>query len=367
MATLKGSLYDRREVKKSKKQIKGVKKEKKGVFPLAFFGFLIIFIKGIMPIETKKGIGKNLSAQAGSTSGGEEKLRNKLFLGESLKAKEVLAPYTTFKIGGPADVFFRAKKIEDLVNAVLMASELKIPYFILGGGSNILISDEGFKGLVIRNECRKVDVVGNKIVCQSGAWLDDLVSTAGDNSLTGLEFCAGIPGTVGGAVYGNAGAYGKSIGEFLKEAVILTADGKIEIVDQNYFGFDYRYSHLKRKKDILLSAEFELKKGDNKKIKKEMQRILAERKKKLPNKEGSAGCFFKNVKSENLSAGFLLDRIGAKQLNVGEAAVFSKHANIIINRGNAKAKDVKKLARILKDRVKDKFGIGLQQEVIYIS
>jgi UDP-N-acetylmuramate dehydrogenase len=324
-----------------------------------------------MPIETKKGIGKGLSARAGSYSGGEEKLRGKFFLDRELSTllweKEILAPYTTFKIGGSADLFFRAKKIEELVSAVLKASELKIPYFILGGGSNILISDEGFKGLVIRNECRKVNVVENKIVCQSGAWLDDLVSVAGDNSLAGLEFCAGIPGTVGGAVYGNAGAYGKWIGEFLKEAVILTADGKTEIVDQDYFGFDYRYSHLKKKKDILLSAEFELKKGDNKKIKKEVQRILAERKRKLPEKESSAGCFFKNIKSKNLSAGSLLDEVGAKHLSVGEAAVFSKHANIIINRGNAKAKDVKKLARILRDRVKDKFGIDLQEEVIYVS
>lgn len=323
---------------------------------------MIIFINKIMPIETKKGKGISLPAE-----GGVEKLRVKLFLGENLKHKEVLAPYTTFNIGGPADLFFRAKKIEDLVNAVLKACELKIPYFILGGGSNILISDEGFKGLVIRNECRKVDGVENKIVCQSGAWLDDLVSVAIDNSLKGLEFCAGIPGTVGGAVYGNAGAYGKSIGEFLKEAVILTADGKVEIVNQNHFEFDYRYSQLKKKKDILLSAEFELKKGDKKKIKKEVQRILAERKRRLPEKEGSAGCFFKNVKTKNLSAGFLLDKVGAKQLSVKEAEVFSKHANIIINRGKAKAKDVKNLARILKDRVKDKFGIELQREVIYIG
>ncbi|KPL02151.1 MAG: hypothetical protein AMJ90_06555 [candidate division Zixibacteria bacterium SM23_73_2] len=291
----------------------------------------------------------------------------KSILGENLKEKEVLAPYTSFKIGGEADYFFRAKRIDELTNAVLTARELGIPYFILGKGNNVLVSDEGFRGMVIKNECRKTEVCDTTIACQSGTLLKDLVNSARENSLQGFEFLAGIPGTVGGAVFGNAGAFGKSIGEYTEEAVLLTSSGNIEIVGREYFDFGYRYSKLKKTMDVLLSVSFKLKKGRKESIGKRIEQVWEKRKKSIPYNKKSAGCFFKNVKDKGISAGYLLDQVGAKKMSVGEAKVFSKHANIIINSKNAKAKDVKKLARILKERVKKRFKINLEEEVIYLG
>lgn len=296
--------------------------------------------------------------------------RLKSEFGDKLKQNESLAPYTYFRIGGPADFFFEAKKIEDLIDVVLLARELKIGYFILGEGSNLLVSDDGFNGMVIKNRCKKIEVKKDKIMAQSGTKLNDLVNMATANSLSGMEFCAGIPGTVGGAVCGNAGAFGHSIGELLYEAVLLKEDGGIEIVDKTYFDFDYRESKLKRSVDILLSAALQLKKGKRDKIKLKVEKNLAERKKRLLKKQNSAGCFFKNVIKDNgnkISAGYLLDQVKAKEMEIGDAAVSKKHANVFINRGKAKAKDVKKLARILRERVKKRFGIELEEEVVYLG
>lgn len=297
-----------------------------------------------------------------------KKLRS--FLGDKLKQNVVVANYTYFKIGGPCDFFFEARKIEDLINAVLLASDLKMSYFILGQGSNLLVSDKGFRGLVIKNRCQRIEVNKNRIVVQSGAKLKDLVNMATSNSLTGMEFCVGIPGTVGGAVCGNAGAFGHSIGEFLEEAVLFTKDGEIKIVDKDYFDFDYRKSKLKRTYDILLSAAFKLRKGKKERIKLKLYNNLTERNKRLPKRRNSAGCFFKNIIADDgnkISAGLLLDQVNAKKLRVGDAAVFNRHANVLINRGQAKAKEVKELARILKDRVKKRFGLKLEEEVVFVG
>lgn len=297
-----------------------------------------------------------------------KKLRS--FLGDKLKRNVVLADYTYFKIGGACDFFFEATKIEGLINAVLLAQEFKINYFILGEGSNLLVSDKGFKGLVIKNRCQRTEIKKDMLTAQSGAKLNNLVNMATSNSLTGMEFCAGIPGTVGGAVYGNAGAFGHSLGEILCEAVLLKKGGEIEIVDNNYFKFNYRDSRLKRSGDTLLSASFQLRKGRTERIKLKVEKNLAERKKRLPKKRNSAGCFFKNIVTgdgNKISAGLLLDQVKAKELRVGDAVVFNKHANVLINRGKAKAKEVKKLARILRERVKRRFGIKLEEEVVFVG
>jgi UDP-N-acetylmuramate dehydrogenase len=296
--------------------------------------------------------------------------RLKSVLGDKLKQNESLALHTYFGIGGAADFFFEAKKIEELFDAVLLAQELKMNYFILGEGSNLLVSDKGFRGMVIRSNCKRVQTNKNKIMAQSGTKLRDLVNMATANSLSGIEFCAGIPGTVGGAVSGNAGAFGCSLGELLREALVLRKNGEIEIVDREFFEFDYRYSRLKESGDILLSATIQLKKGKKERIKLKIEKNLADRKKRLPRRRNSAGCFFKNIVTHDgnkVSAGFLLDQVGAKKLDVGDAAVFEKHANVFINRGDAKAKEVKKLARILKDRVKKRFGVELEPEVIFVG
>lgn len=290
-------------------------------------------------------------------------------LGQDLKPKEKLGPYTTFGIGGEADFFYVARKPKDLIKAIQSAKELSLPFFVLGRGSNVLVSDSGFKGLVIKNQCDRVILSDKEITCQSGALLDDLVSLSCADSLSGLEFAAGIPGTVGGAVYGNAGAWGKTVGDLLSEAVILNSPGRIERVPKEYFEFGYRESRLKKNKDILLSATFGLKPEEKEKIKKEIEDNLEERRKRLPQKEKSAGCFFKNVvdHGKKISAGFLLDQVGAKRMRQGDAAVFEGHANILINSGRAKAENIRRLASLLKGKVREKFGIELEEEVVYLS
>lgn len=289
-------------------------------------------------------------------------------LGQNLKQNEKLAPYTTFGIGGEALFFYVAKKTEDLIQAVQIAKEGRIPFFVLGGGSNVLVSDSGFKGLVIKNKCNQILLSDKEITCQSGAFLDDLISLGCENSLSGMEFAAGIPGTVGGAVYGNAGALGKAVGDLLTEAVILNSQGKIEKVEKEYFEFGYRESKLKKTKDLLLSATFKLMKGEKEEIKKGIQKNLEERRRRLPQKEKSAGCFFKNVveNGKKISAGFLLEQVDAKKIKEGDAAVFDKHANILINLGKAKSEEVRKIADLLKRKVKEKFGIDLEEEVVYL-
>ena len=307
----------------------------------------------------------------------EEEVYKKLIeaLGNRLKRNVPLASYTTFGIGGKVDLFYPATKPEELISVVRMAQKLRLRFFILGGGSNILVSDLGFRGLVIKNECQRVLTNQDSITCQSGAFLGDVVNLACKRALSGLEFAAGIPGTVGGAVRGNAGAFGRSIGNVLTRAVILSEKGEIKEVDKGYFRFAYRESRLRscescgQTKEVLLSATFELKKQNKEEIEGKIKRNLKEREKSLPLKERSAGCFFKNViaNDRKIPTGFLLDQVGAKGMHEGEAKVSTQHANILINAGNAKAEDVRKLARKLKKKVTEKFDIKLEEEVVYIS
>lgn len=290
-------------------------------------------------------------------------------LGSRVKTNESLAKWTTLKIGGGSDLFYVARKPQDLIRAVAIAIELDIPYFLLGGGSNLLVSDRGFRGLVIKNECRKIRVDGDRVVCQSGALLKDTVSIARRNSLRGLEFAAGIWGTVGGAVYGNAGAFGKDIGDVVEEGIILTSSGDIKTKKKKFFEFGYRHSKLKGSGDILLSVVFKLRKGSKKRIEDKIENNLAQRRVRVPLKYNTAGCYFKNPKKKGkvVSAGKLLEEIGAKYLQVGDAAVYNKHANIVVNLGKAKAKDIKSLADILKRRVKKRFNVNLREEVVFLG
>jgi len=303
-----------------------------------------------------------------------EGIKQKLFeiLGENLKTGEFLASHTTFRIGGPADFFYQASTPEELIKGINTAKEFNLPYFVLGGGSNLLVSDSGFRGLVIKNLCKKVLIQENKVSAQSGTLFSELVDLSEELGLSGLEFAAGIYGTLGGAVYGNAGAFGKAICEVLDEGIILTPKGKLEIVNRDYFEFDYRHSKLKSSKDILLSATLTLQKEDRERIRKKIEENLKMRKSRLPEEGGSAGSFFKNIKSSKncssgVAAGYLLEQVGAKEMRVGDARVFPKHANIIINSGKATSQDVKTLARALKEKVKEKFNIELEEEVIYLG
>ena len=263
-----------------------------------------------------------------------------------------------------------ARQVE---NAVRGAKKLGLPVFLLGGGSNVLISDSGYDGLVVKMDIKGLAVVDEVAIrCGAGEDLMALVNFATDHSLSGLEFAAGIWGSVGGAVYGNAGAFGGEIGSVLSRVTLVDCDGAIKEVDRDYCRFGYRDSYLKVSREIVVEARFHLTRAARDTIRERVEEILTIRKTKHPVDECTAGCFFKNIPDPDeefgkLPAGRLLDEAGAKGMSVGGARVFEKHANIIVNSGNATSKDISNLADKLKEAVYDKFGITLQEEVVRLG
>jgi len=282
-----------------------------------------------------------------------------------------LDDYSSFRIGGKADYFFEATSFDELKKAILLAKEYLIPYYLIGGGYNILFDDEGYRGLIIRNLTKGVRRQGKETVeALSGNSLRELLQFFTVKGLTGLEFLAGIPGTIGGAVSSNAGAFNKNIGSFLTEAFLLDKEGKEIRVKKDYFAFSYRYSQLREKQAVLLKAVLKVQEGDKKKVKEAVEENLKIRKSKHPpEKTACAGSYFKNPvlpDGKKVSAGLLLDQAGAKGLRVGRAAVYPGHANFIINLDRASAKDVLALAQELKQRVRERFSVELEEEVIFL-
>ncbi len=283
-----------------------------------------------------------------------------------------LSAYTTFGTGGDADLFIDVIDAESLALALKLAHELDIPRYVIGGGSNLLIGDRGFRGLIIRNSITGREVKGNAITLGGGESLDSVVDLATECSLTGLEFAAGIWGTVGGAVYGNAGAFGSQVGSILEWADLIDNKGNMRTEKRDYFQFAYRHSILKTTGEIVARVCFGLAAGDRREIERRTDEIRQLRCRKHPVNPCSAGCFFKNIEDASqpngkLPAGKLLEEIGAKDIRVGGAAVFPEHANIIVNTGTASSKDIRELADRLKEKVKERFQIELQEEVICLG
>ena len=317
----------------------------------------------------------------------QQKIKNLL---PGVKENVSLKDYTTFKIGGKAKYFFVAKTKNELINAIKASKQLNLPFFILGGGSNVLFSDKEFKGLVIRVKNVKFKIKNCVINAEAGAPLPLLVQKAQQNSLSGLEWAVGIPGTIGGAVYGNASAFGKAIGDLVKQVEVLDLKTfKIKKLSKKECQFKYKDSIFKHKKNLLIfSVILRLKKGNKEKIKENMKRFLTIRKETQPLNYPSAGCIFKNLGIQNsklkikkelfekfpelrdfiqkgeIPAGYLIDKAGLKGKRIGDAMVSEKHANFIVNLGNAKTKDVQKLIAHIKKKVKKIFGIELKEEII---
>ena len=286
---------------------------------------------------------------------------------EEVQENVSLLEHATFRIGGPARYFFVAKDKEDLKKAVLAAKDSGIPFLILGLGSNVLISDKGFDGLVIKNKANRFNIENNLLKTESGVLLDRLAEETVKRGFSGLEKASGIPGTIGGAVFGNAGWFkGEwSLADVFKEAEILTEKGETERKEKEWFDFGYRDSKLKRKKGIVvLEVVLKLKKGERENLEKKRAEFLKTRTGKIP-LNYSAGCIFKNPSQK--SAGFLIDSTGLKGKKIGQAQISEKHANFIINLGQAKAEDVKKLISFAKEKVKEKFGIELKEEIKMIG
>jgi UDP-N-acetylmuramate dehydrogenase len=283
-----------------------------------------------------------------------------------------LAAYTSFKIGGSAEFFAEVQDQGRLIELAQFCWNNHIRLIPLGAGTNVFFSDQGVRGLVCVIQFSKIKINSDNILCaEAGSALADVVKMCIDKSLAGFEFAAGIPGTVGGAIYGNAGAYGKAVSDCLIQAHILTRDRGKQIVDNEYLEFAYRHSKLKKTNDIVLEAEFQLQPGNQKKITARIEEILKIRHEKLPSWDvKTAGSYFKNIKDKEgraTAAASYLDAVDSKQTHVGDAAIFAKHANIFINKGHATAHDVLELERILKERVQQKFNIILEREVMYIA
>ncbi len=291
----------------------------------------------------------------------KEKFPNILF-------NEPLKSYCTFKVGGPADYLLRATSTEDIKAAIKWAKNHQIPFFFIGGGSNILFDDKGFRGLIIRIETSEISIKGEEVTAAAGVTIPKLIETSIQNELSGLEKWVGLPGTVGGAVRGNAGCNGLESKDILISAQLLDPEtGEISTVDNNFFNYTYRESKIKHSNKIVLQATFKLPKNlTGEEQKQVMQDIRRFRLTKQP-PGFSSGSFFKNPSPEK-PAGMLIDQAGLKGKTLGNAQISNLHGNFFLNlQGKASATDIIELARFARKTVKEKFGIELQEEVQILS
>ncbi len=283
-----------------------------------------------------------------------------------LKEQVPLSKYTTFGIGGAARYVAEPQDLEELREALLFAEEEGLPYFILGGGSNVLFPDEGFHGVVIRlARMNHVEVRDNILEAEAGTTLKRLIHVARDAGLSGLEPFIGIPGALGGAIVMNAGLKGHEIGDRLVSVTLLTFDGYVEELPPQELGLAYRKSRV-RDMGIIVKARLRLTPGDPARIEQEIQEYLEHRKNTQPYGMKSAGCVFKNPAPE-VSAGKLLDDAGLKGYRKGDAMYSEKHANFIVNLNQARAQDVLDLVALGKHRVREAFGYELEEEIVIVD
>lgn len=294
-------------------------------------------------------------------------------LGENgIKLKEPMAKHTSLKVGGPAEFYFEAKTEGELIKTINKAKKNGLPIFVFGGGTNLLVSEDGIKGLTIRFCGEKVEMnEESKVVkVKAGAILSKVALELIPKGIScGLEYFATIPGTVGGAIWNNAHWKEKQIGDYVFKGSIF--DGKKREVSHDYFKFSYDFSILKEKKDILLSAYFKYKNGDKEKMRQLVIENNIERKEKQPLNYPSAGCTFQNlseeerlrIKAPTRSVGWLLEECGLKGKNIGGAQISEKHANFIVNLGNATVNDIVKLIDLCKEKAQEKYGLVLKEEI----
>ena len=291
-----------------------------------------------------------------------EKL-SKIVEKEQILIEEPMKKHTTFRIGGPAEYLILPQTAEEIADVVKLCRQEEIPWYIVGNGSNLLVADEGVRGVVIQllRNFNQIQVEGCQIRMQAGAQNAAVAKRALDASLTGFEFAAGIPGTIGGAVVMNAGAYGGEMKDILKEVTVLDQNGMIRTIPTEELELGYRTSIIARKGYVVLEAVIVLKTGDPKEIKAAMNDLKEKRVTKQPLEYPSAGSTFK--RPEGYFAGKLIMDAGLRGFSVGGAQISEKHCGFVINKGNATAKDVTELMDETKKIVMEKFGVALEPEV----
>ncbi len=294
-----------------------------------------------------------------------EKLKEEL---PGIQKGILLKDYTTFKIGGPAKYFLIAETKEELAGAVKAAKKFKLPVFVLGGGSNLLVLEKGFKGLVIKVQNSEFRILNSKkIFVSAGLSLSELSDLAAENGFKGFEWSSGIPGTAGGAIFGNAQAFGDKISDSLEKVEVLNIKNlALKNLSKEQCKFSLKSSIFKKNKNlIIISAVFAPEKGDKEEIQQKTKKFLNYRKNNHPMSFPSAGSAFVNPekKGEIIRAGSLIEKCGLKGKKIGGAQISEQHANFIVNLGNARAKDVLALIKLAQKKVKGKFGVLLKTEI----
>ena len=282
---------------------------------------------------------------------------------EHVLRDEPMNRHTTFRIGGPADFFVQPSCTEEIKAVRELCRLGEVPCYIIGNGSDLLVGDKGYRGVIIQI-CKRMNEVradGERIIVQAGALLSRTAAAAYEASLTGMEFASGIPGTVGGALRMNAGAYGGEMKQIVESAEVLTAEGEVLELSAGELGMGYRTSVISRNDYVALSAVLKLERGDQKAIRARMDELKEKRVEKQPLEYGSAGSTFK--RPEGYFAGKLIQDAGLRGYRVGDAQVSEKHCGFVINRGKATAAEVALLMDDVADRVEEKFGVRLEPEV----
>lgn len=282
---------------------------------------------------------------------------------ERVYVDEPMSRHTTFRVGGPADFFVTPKTKEDVRDVIRVCKEVGMPYYIIGNGSNLLVSDAGYRGVIVQiyKEMNEVKVEGDLVKAQAGALLSGIAAKALGAELSGFEFASGIPGTIGGACVMNAGAYGGEMKDVLESVTVLTGEGKIIELGRNELELGYRTSVIAKKGYIVLGAVLKLERGDGEKIKTYMDELKEKRVTKQPLEYPSAGSTFK--RPEGYFAGKLIEDAGLRGFQVGGAQVSEKHCGFVINRDHATAADIMELMRQVQIRVKENSGVDLEPEV----
>lgn len=288
---------------------------------------------------------------------------NNVIAKDSILINEPMSRHTTFRVGGPADFFVTPKAKEEVRDVIRICKEAGMPYYIIGNGSNLLVSDAGYRGVIVQiyKEMNEVKVEGDLVKAQAGALLSGIAAKALGAELSGFEFASGIPGTIGGACVMNAGAYGGEMKDVLESVTVLTGDGKIIELGRNELELGYRTSVIAKKGYIVLGAVLKLECGDGEKIKTYMDELKEKRVTKQPLEYPSAGSTFK--RPEGYFAGKLIEDAGLRGFQVGGAQVSEKHCGFVINRDHATAADIMELMRQVQIRVKENSGVDLEPEV----
>ena len=286
---------------------------------------------------------------------------------EDILTEEPMSRHTTFRVGGEAQCFVRISDKEQLKKLIPYLRQIEVPYFILGNGSNLLVSDKGSEGVILQigNKMNTITVEGTHIRAQAGALLSQIAKCAYDKGLTGFEFASGIPGSIGGGVVMNAGAYGGEMKQVVESVLVMDIQGEILELSGESMEFGYRTSIIKNRPFIVLEVCLKLEQGNKERIASDMEELAQKRREKQPLEYASAGSTFK--RPEGYFAGKLIMDAGLRGYSIGGAQVSDKHCGFVVNTGRASATDVAEVISEVQERVKDKFGVSLETEVIFLG